>query len=245
MKSPKDVLALGRVIVSQLDLPSRGSVLEHWLAHHLAEILDEVDSATGTAKVDAESRAVDLILKLWLHRRALPEPVDPLGGYRKAIEALGCLIPDANPWRRFGRSGDEDELLREIFDALSKTIVFGLLLSHPSEIRAVTSEETMALSSEELEVKNVLEKWLPIASLPPKPSINFEFVDPADGTPSSTDASETPSEEEHDPSPSEWHTGLNEAAIRAKIIEEIKNAQQSLEDLLIRWKGKEADSTPA
>ena len=245
MKSPKDVLALGRVIVRQLELTNRGAVLEHWIAHHLAETLDEVDSATGTAKVDAESRAVDLILKLWLHRRALPEPVDPLGGYRKAIEALGYLIPDANPWRRFGRSGDEDELLREIFDALSKTIVFGLLLSHPSEIRAVTSEETMALSSEELEVKNVLEKWLPIASLPPKPSINFEFVDPADGSPRSTDASETLGEEEHDPSPSERDAGLDEAAIRAKIIEEIKNAQQSLEKLLNRWEGKEADSTPA
>ena len=203
----------------------------------MAEILDEVDSATGTAKADSESQAVDLILKLWLHRRALPEPVDPLGGYRKAIEALGYLIPDANPWRRFGRSGD-DELLREIFDVLSKTVVFGLLLSHPSEIRAVTSEEIVALSGEELEVKSMLEKWLPTAVLPPKPSINFEFVNPADGSPSTTD-DETPSEEEHDPSPSEWHAGLDEAAIRAKIVEEIKNAQQSLEKLLIRWEGKE------
>ena len=235
MKSPKDVLALGRVIVTQLDLPSRGAVLEHWLAHHLAEILDEVDRAAGAAKAGAESRAVDLILKLWLHRRALPEPVDPLGGYRKAIEALGCLTPDANPWRRFGRSDDDAGLLREIFEALSKTVVFGLLLSHATEVRAVTSEEKTALSSEEIEIKRMLKKWLPIAASSPKPIIDFEFTTPPDGSPRTAGADEARHKAEHDPSPLEWHAKDDEAALRARIVEEIKSAQEALETLLSRW----------
>ena len=106
-------MALGQVIVRQLETESHGAVLERWLAHHLAEVMAEVDHAVGPEKADAESRAVDLILKLWTHRRALPEPVDPLGGFRKAIEVLGRLAPEADPWRRHHRSGTYEDLLHE------------------------------------------------------------------------------------------------------------------------------------
>lgn len=203
MKSPKDVLALGQVIVNQLELASRGAVLERWLAHHLAEVLDEVDRVSGKAKAEAERNAVDLVLKLWLHRRALPEPADPLGGYRKAIEALGSLTPESNPWRRFTQSGEDEELLRDTFEALAKAVVFGLSLTHLSEVRAVTSEETAALSAEELELKKMLDRWLP-----------FALMD--------TSSSELPAEND-------------EAALRTKIIEEIKNTRQALGKLLKRW----------
>ena len=204
----------------------------------MAEILDEVDRVTGAAKADAENQAVELILKLWLHRRALPEPVDPLGGYRKAIEALGRLMPDANPWRRFARSSDDAELLSEIFEVLSKTVVLGLLLSHSSEVRVVTSEETIALSSDEIEIKSMLEEWLPIAPAPPKPSTNFEFVTPPEAGATAKVPDEAPENAGNDPSPPEWHAGHDEATLRSKIIEEIKSAGHTLEKLVSRWQLK-------
>ncbi len=105
LKSPKDILALGQAIVRELELDDRGAVLERWLAHHLAELMSEADREVGPTKAAAEQQAVDLILRLWMHRRVLPEPVDPLGGYRDAIAVLGRLMPEADPWARYRRHG--------------------------------------------------------------------------------------------------------------------------------------------
>ena len=57
LKSPKDALALGRTIVRQLELEDRGTVLERWLAHHLAEVIAEADQAVGVAKAASEAQA--------------------------------------------------------------------------------------------------------------------------------------------------------------------------------------------
>ena len=241
MKSPKDVLALGRVIVSQLELASRGAVLERWLSHHLAEVLDEADRATGKAKADAERNAVRLILKLWLHRRALPEPADPLGGYRKAIEVLGSLTPESNPWQQSAQSGEDVELLRDTFDSLAKVVVFGLSLTHVSGPRAVTLEEIAALSTEEVEIKEMLDKWLPFASRP-NPSIRFEFVENSEGGISPKATGEGLESAKKDVSSSERLAGNDETALRTNIIEEIKHTQQALGKLLSRWKS-EAENT--
>ena len=116
-------MALGQVIVKQLELEDRGAVVDRWLAHHLAEVIAEADRATGTAKAASEAQAVDLILKLWIHRRALPEPVDPLGGCRKAIEVLGRLSPEADPWSRFRQPEGHDGLLHEMFRTLCRIVI--------------------------------------------------------------------------------------------------------------------------
>ena len=71
-------------------------MLERWLAHHVAEVIAEADQAVGPAKAASEARAVDLILQLWVHWRALPEPVDPLGGYREAVGVPDRLVPGAD-----------------------------------------------------------------------------------------------------------------------------------------------------
>ena len=235
LKSPKDVLALGRLIASQLELASRGAVLEHWLAHHVAEILDEVDRSSGQAKADAEMRAVEVILKLWLHRRALPEPVDPLGGYRQAIEALGSLAPESNPWRRLAQSGEDAELLRDIFDALAKAVVLGLFVTNSSEIRAVTSEEVAALSTEENEIKNMLDRWLPFVPSLHKPLIRLKFLTDSESRMDSKETDEDPESASSASSPFERYAEDDEAALRTKIIAEIKNTRRALKKLLKGW----------
>ena len=120
-------------------------MLDRWIAHHLAEVIADASRAVGPAKASSEAQAVDLVLKLWAHRRALPEPVDPLGGYRTAVEVLGRLAPDANPWRRFRRPDTYDGLLREMFQLLSRVVLAGLLLTQVSRARPVNEEEFKAL----------------------------------------------------------------------------------------------------
>ena len=94
-------MALGQAIVRQLELQDCGAVLERWLAHHLAEVIAEAEQAVGPAKAAFDAQAVALVLKLCAHRRALPEPGDPHGGYRKAVEVLGGLVPEAGLWAHF------------------------------------------------------------------------------------------------------------------------------------------------
>ena len=166
-----------QMIVRQLELEDRETVLERWLAHHLAEVLTETDRAVGSAKAASEAQAVDLILKLWVHRRALPEPVDPLGDCRKAVEMLGRLVPEANPWARFRQPESRDRLLCEMFLVLSKIVLAGLYLTQVSRSRPITAEESMLLDDEEIYLNSAFEQWIPFfPRLQSKPETKTEFV---------------------------------------------------------------------
>ena len=219
------------MIVRQLELQDRGSVLKRWLAHHLAEVIGEADKAAGSAKEACEARAVDLILKLWVHRRALPEQVDPLGGYRKAIKVLSYLMPDANPWARYHRSDTYDGLLREMFELMGKIVLAGVSLTQVSHVRPVTDEELKALEDEERHLHSTLEQWMPVvARSSSSPEIEITFVDPGTAESAETDRESGPaggfSEQE----------APDEASLHAEIASDLERMQTELTDLLTRWR---------
>ncbi len=119
------------------------------MAHHLASLITEADTATGDTKAVAESRAADLVLRLWARRRDLPKAADPLGSYRDAIEVLSRLRPEQNPWRAFYGRGGVESLLAGLFDSLAKVVVSGILIVKPAKSHAVTPAEAAALTAEE------------------------------------------------------------------------------------------------
>ena len=175
------MLALGQAIVQELKLDNRGAVLERWLAHHLAELMTEAGSTIGPAKAAAEQQAVDVILKLWMHRRALPEPVDPLGGYRNVIAVLGRLMPEADPWKRYRRHGAYEDLLHEMFETFTHSVCNGILLTQFTRVRLIDDAESSALEDEELFLKEMLDRWMPFF-IPPQqsPKIVIKLVDSKD-----------------------------------------------------------------
>ena len=240
MKSPKDVLALGQVIVRQLELKDSGAVLERWLAHHLAEVIAEADRAVGPAKAAFEAQAVDLVLKLWAHRHALPEPADPLGGYRKAVEVLGRLVPEANPWAYYRRPDTYDGLLREMFELLSRIVLAGLLLTQVSRARPVTEEESKGLEEEEVYLQSVFEQWMPFFPGPqPRPEIEIEFVgaDTAEDAEIGTDKkSERISDLDDQDHVSDEQATPIDARLHAAIVSDLEGMQNKLADLLTRWR---------
>ena len=238
MQSPKDVLALGQVIVRQLELQDRGTVLERWIAHHLAEAIAEVNRAVGPAKAASEARAVDLVLRLWTHRRALPEPIDPLGGYRKAIKALGLLMPEANPWAHYHQSNTFEGLLRESFELLGKIVLAGVLLTQVSRGRPITEEEFEALEEEERYLHSTLEQWmLIVARSPCRPEVKIEFV--STGTTEGAEADREP-ERVRDSSDqdrtSDEQERPDDTDLHAKIVSNLELMQTDLTDLLTRWR---------
>ena len=238
MRSPKDVLALGQVIVRQLELQDRGTVLERWIAHHLAEVIAEASRAVGPAKRASEAQAVDLVLKIWAHRRALPESVDPLGGYRKAAEVLGLLMPEANPWAHYSQPSTYEGLLREMFELLSTIVVAGVLLTQVSRVRPITEEELKALEEDERHLHSTMEQWmLLVARSPSRPEVKIKFV--STGTTEGAEAdreSERVIDSSDQDRTSDEQVGPDDADLHAIITSTLERMQTDLTDLLTRWR---------
>ena len=206
------------------------------MAHHLAEILTEIKETEGQERELLESRAVDLILRIWSHRRALPDPADPLAGYREAVEVLGRLMPESNPWA-FKRSISNDQvgLLKEMFETLSRAVHAGLVLTSVSEPRAITPSEARALEGEESRIVEMLEKWRPLV-VPPYQEIQLRFVEPpGDPEPLETEVAEPPTFASGQDEGAE-RTPTDETSLRAAIIEDLKRMQSQLAHLLERWR---------
>jgi hypothetical protein len=238
--SPKDVLALGRQIVNELQLDTRGSVAARWLAHHVAELIQLADSSEGPAQLAAQERAVTAILRLWAQRRDVPADIDPLNGYRRAIEVLGSFASDSNPWSRYHGRDPYEDLLSQIFDALQTTVVAGVLLTRVNHPRPIRSEEVPFVEPEEAALHAALTGWISVLRTrrrSPKINIIFrgpdseeELMAPDEPGPASiitvTDsiAAAEPSEND-DP-----------ASIGAALLAHLEAAHEDLGKLITLWK---------
>lgn len=177
--SPRDTLALGRELVRNLKLDARGTMLERWLAHHLAELMVEAERTTGSAKAEAETRAADLILRLWARRHNLPAAADPLGDYREAIAVLSRLKPDRNPWATYDRNGGPERVFHDLFDCMARVVVCCLLMTVARPPREVAPAEEAAMEREELALREYLDWWNE-AIRPAPPTVMRHFVVPDD-----------------------------------------------------------------
>lgn len=227
------MLALGRVIVRQLELAQPGDVLARWMAHHLAELIKTAESSEGAAKQDAEDRAVDLILKLWTNRRVLPVPADPLSGYRDAIRILSRLQPSADPWHRFRRASSDEELLHDMFGAMAQLIKCGLLLTRETDLREIDDIERAALSVEETYLLEIFEDWEPffVSSASNDTETKILFHEIINGK------SELEVESE-DLLPADKQEAASPTVHRAAILKYAEVFQARLADLLEQWRRK-------
>ena len=230
MKSPKDVLALGRVIVRELELAARGTVLQRWMAHHLAEVLAEADTTEAGPKADAEARAVELVLELWRNRRWLPGTVDPLAGVRETIDMLSFL--ESNPWRS-ASDGKHNAILRETFDVLAKVVVLGALLPGHHR-RQASPEEIQALSPDEGHLSALLERWVPYAREARKSRSRWEYI--LAGTTGTDDSREREVERADLAAQVTEERDDHEAAIRDEIVRELRAARAALKKLVKHWR---------
>lgn len=231
-------MALGQAIVRQLELQDRGAVLERWLAHHLAEVISEAERVVGPAKAASEAQAVDLVLKLWIHRRALPEPVDPLGGFRKAVEVLGRLVPEADPWAHFRQPDSRDGLLREMFQLLSRIVIAGLLLTQTSRTRPITAEESAMLEEEEKYLVSAFEQWTPfLRGLRPKPEIKAALLDTDKiGSTEPDDKAERLGDSHDREYTPDEPAATDDVQLHAAIASNLEQMQVDLGKLLTRWR---------
>lgn len=67
----------------------------------LAELMQRAEHEESPEKKEKyQQQAVELILKLWGHRRNMSSNAYPLARFKKIIESLSILSPEAGAWER-------------------------------------------------------------------------------------------------------------------------------------------------
>ena len=79
--------------------------------HHLAELLERAETATGEEKSITRRDCSDLILKLWAHRASLPPNRRPLQSFDSILTALKHLRGDEPVLLPLAGAGERKESL--------------------------------------------------------------------------------------------------------------------------------------
>lgn len=121
------MLELGAHLVNELGLADSTDTLGRWLAHHLAELMHDIDSeGDPAARKQKLAVATDVIQRLWAGREHLPGKANPVTPYKDVIRVLDRLVPPANPWHGL-HATELQRTAATLFDRLSRLTV-GLLL---------------------------------------------------------------------------------------------------------------------
>lgn len=94
------VLKLGEKIVEELGLNQTVDTLGRWMAHYIAEKIEDVETATED-RAKKMSVCADAILKLWSHRSEFPNGKRPLEDFEPIFRAFQSLDPDDTTPRYF------------------------------------------------------------------------------------------------------------------------------------------------
>lgn len=89
--SEEEIIKLGKKLVKELDLEYSTNTLARWLAHYLAELIENINKAEANEeKKTLQRECCDIILKLWSQKENLPirRPLDDL---KPVIEILQVL----------------------------------------------------------------------------------------------------------------------------------------------------------
>ena len=91
------VLELGKKIVAQLD--GKDDLLASWMAHYIAQRIEEAENASAEAKLTAEDVCANAILELWRYRSYLPNHLRPFGELEPIQRTLASLDVDGTDYR--------------------------------------------------------------------------------------------------------------------------------------------------
>lgn len=88
------VIELGRRLVDALASEGHDDVLSKWMAHYIASLMTEAERAEpGPHRAEAGRACMEGVLRLWTHRRMLPNGSRPLENAESALNTLTKLDP--------------------------------------------------------------------------------------------------------------------------------------------------------
>jgi hypothetical protein len=103
------LLDLGRKIVSELGLEQTVDTLARWMAHYIAELIEDAERAGPDERPAKLAACATAIIDLWNHRSRLPDGKRPFEQIEPIMRAIESLEPgdDTPQYLRSVRSGME------------------------------------------------------------------------------------------------------------------------------------------
>lgn len=92
---------MGRRLVDELELEQTNDTLGRWMAHYIADLIQQAEVAVGDARQTAERACFDAILTLWKHRAELPDGRRPFQEMEPIVRAIESLDPEDETPRYF------------------------------------------------------------------------------------------------------------------------------------------------
>lgn len=97
-------MALGKKLVTEQGFDGSVDTLGRWMAHHIAELIQEAESAKDDARPVKMANVREAVLALWSHRHALPNGRSPFADMEPIFNALESLDPETPHFRYFSTS---------------------------------------------------------------------------------------------------------------------------------------------
>jgi hypothetical protein len=94
-------LDLGRALVEELGLDPGGDTLSRWMAHYIAELIEEAETSKVEERPAKLVKCADAILKLWEHRHLLSNGKRPFEAWEPILRTIESLDPIDNTPRYF------------------------------------------------------------------------------------------------------------------------------------------------
>ena len=99
--TPKRVLELGRALVKEMGIRPGDDTLGRWMAHYIAELIEDVESTNAGDRPGKLAKCADAILVLWKHRHHLQDGKRPFEDLEPIMRTLASLDPEDDTPRYF------------------------------------------------------------------------------------------------------------------------------------------------
>ena len=90
-----DVLKLGKRLVTELDADESRDTLSHWMAHHIADLIQRLEAQGSGDRLELEAECRRAILELWSHRNSFRSSSRPFAKLEGLLSTLEALDPDS------------------------------------------------------------------------------------------------------------------------------------------------------
>lgn len=162
-KLPNAVLELGDRLVRELGEEGRRDTLARWMAHHLAELIEQAKAADGQKRSAIEKKIAELCIRVWRARGSFPGSSYPLRSWQPVLQGLERLSGGGNPFSAHATSKRE-RLLHDAFDGVDAILALGVVLLSDGPLSESQSDlAAFVLNEDEQMALSMLEQWAGLA----------------------------------------------------------------------------------
>ncbi len=151
------MLELGRKLVKELELDQSVDTLGRWMAHYIAELIQNAEKASAEDKAAKMQACCDAILNLWKHHHMLPDGKRPFEELEPILRTLESLDPEDDTPRYFrsvravvdeADENDETRFWLKLIDGLdySARILIRYCLGQAAQCAVNNSSEWVSLA---------------------------------------------------------------------------------------------------